>query len=508
MQRIRTVGGGLAALVLLLSCGKPAPTPALADSAPPSSGAPIAIVAAGSTPLDSIALGSTLAEWRAGGFTDSLIVLDAGIQMQGDVQENLPLVQPLCAQATRVLRIEDQVVSRRRVLFDLVPPPGALPPRGASRAEVRDRFCRVVLVGIDASDTHQEAWRDEDIEAPFLDSLLRTVEPTLISDTLPTPRGQGMPTGFLGRTPDGVPVGWLVNHIYSAMDFSCFDGVTYEIAGPGWICYALYRWREGAPTGRPPVLVPLARHYSDPILGFLIQKLRLTDPALAREIEDHTLLPNNDAAFVDTTYVQFLKHLRGLADTAQGTRAAMLFAVLDAAIDQAMEARILGNPDRSTGPESTGEILRSLGADAEWGELGGYWVYDRPYLRRAELAGVRGELRDSLYSWLRRGESACVDDGGQNFAERIRGQRRYLDPSAPALSLEANSAMAQLWADSLPDSQGAEASTVVDSIGAALNRAYPLARDPAFKERIRTAIWLAAAGLPPLPRRQSCHIND
>src|SRR5689334_7709866 len=102
MHQRRLVRFGAVALVLASACGKPDSSSHVVDSAPAPNGASVA--AAGSITLDSIALGSTLGEWKATRAPDSLIVLDVGIQMQEEVEENLPFVQPLCAEATRVLK--------------------------------------------------------------------------------------------------------------------------------------------------------------------------------------------------------------------------------------------------------------------------------------------------------------------------------------------------------------------------------------------------------------------
>ena len=185
------------------------------------------------------------------------------------------------------------------------------------------------------------------------------------------------------------------------------------------------------------------------------------------------------------------------------------FALLDLLTARALQAGKLGDLEAGDSASSVPAILQSLGVPRIWEDFSGYWVYDHHFMARADSLAPEGELGASVYRWLRQGQSGYTTDVSQDFAEHLGGQRKYTQPPRPVRQrVHAMITMVRLWSDSLQGDGGADVAPVLDSIRAALARALQLEEDPTARSRMREALWLAAANLRPLARRDNCTVDD
>lgn len=514
MRAARRPGGravGLVLLFMLGGCSRPQAVPAgdtTVHTAP--SDAVAGATAIGATSLTDTVLGVSLGDWRAKHPGDSVLSIDIASGFEFDEWRDIPVIQPLCGRATEQLGKQGGLSVQRRVLFELLPPKTGLPDPSLARTMVRDRYCLAVLAGYDAIAEGRTRSMDP-VDSPFLDSLLAKDREGLRPLSTFTIKGGPVPRDALGVTRDGAVLGYFSNQVYSEQHVSCFEGLTSEISGPGSACAALYRWDPrgiaGLPFG-PPTAPP--RNVLVEAWPYLRDTVRGLDSLTTATLDMLDLgRPAGRADALDSTVFRVLRDLKSSASRMHGDDAALRFVLLDLAIERAVDAGFLGVSEDGEGDGTVARTVKDLGADYAYDELGGTWGNRHTFFRRAESEAISPAIQDSLYTWFRQGQSACTLENGYDFAERIEGQRRYLTRSRSTENREeALVAEAQLWSDSLRRARGGTVNTVLDSTRTALRRALEVVADTVLTAKLHTAIWRAAAGLPPLPRRDYCEVSD
>lgn len=475
-----------------------APAPANETTIPPP---PAVIEGALETPLS-----QSLGDWRAAHPGDR-IILGAFPNWRAIASPNgvSPVEGIYCARVEGHLLNGSGWELTRQVFFTLVAPVGA-PLAGMRPDEIRDRYCRSVVVGL-------ELIGDSIDSAPDSLELSQWRKWNVAGGTTPRHSWEGgfeLPTNAQVLGPDGTARGSFSGQVGDGI--SCFE-LVQDLEAEGEAvhpCVALFRsdtgavlaWESGA----------LQSQYSPEgfNLGWMIRAAAPLpyDQRQVLEALAHDHSENETGGTADSALIDVLHRVRRSVDSATGDRRTVLMILLDLAMHRGVETGHLG-PDGDAGPD-TDSLLRSLGGEYSYMHLGAVWVDSHAWLDSADRAAPRGELGDSLFKWYLVPVWKCGEDGRAVLGHYLDQMRKYTSPDRSSRTrARAFLTIAQSFADSITGGVNDRIrAALVDSISTSLLAG--LSADPTVEHAADAhgALWRARAGLIPLPRRIFCGEGD